>query len=253
MRTARSLSAFVVFIFSWLFLVSPPIAADTEYRITACRLFDSRNIGSGSKITSSSSINIATREDAGSSQGGETGCGAPSTAGVVKLNIVLLLPESSGWARLYPAGETEPLSTTINASSGVTNETNGADIPVGDDGEITLNSSVSAAHYIIDLVGWHDAAGESREHSNPPYMIGPRHRRFLTFSSAPFAGLSPGDRLIVSMSGTVGPFVDHEGEWVYWDGSSWVFETPVDGDLAYESATGKYWKYRASLATWSEV
>lgn len=228
-------------------------AAQIEMTNSPCRLFDSRNIGAGNKITSAATVNIATREAAGDGQGGEIGCGAPSTAAGVIVNIVLLLPESGGWARLYPAGGAEPLSTTINASANIANETNGAMILVGDDGEVTLHTSISAAHFVIDLIGWIDGSGESREHTNPSHTVGPRFRRILTFTNAPFGGVSPGDRFLVSESGTVGPLVGHENEWMYYDGSGWVFEAPVDGDLAYESATGKYFGYRANLDTWNEI
>lgn len=248
MRSLQVLKSFVFVLF-----VASTAAAQIELRASPCRLYDSRGIGAGNKLTSSANEDITTRGAAGNSQGGETGCGAPPTAMAVVVNIVLLSPESTGWARFFPQGGTEPLATTVNASASVANEANSAILLVGDNGEITLHMSITASHVIIDLVGWVDGSGESREHTNPSYVVGPRFRRFLTTTNAPIGGLSPGDRFLVAASGTVGPLVGHENEWMYWDGSTWVFEKPLDGDLAYESATGKYFGYRASFDTWNEL
>lgn len=125
--------------------------ADTVLRTTPCRLFDSRNIGTGDKIISAT---IETLSDAGTAQGGESNCDVPSTAVGVVLNLTAFQPNSGGWARLWATGEPEPLSTSINAFSGAGNEATGLIVATGTGGEISLTSSIAGSHYIIDLAGY---------------------------------------------------------------------------------------------------
>lgn len=226
-------------------------AAEIEFRTTQCRLYDSRNVGTGAKITTAT---IETRGDAGSGQGGESGCGAPPTASGVVVNLVSFEAVSAGHGRLWAFGETEPLAVSINVATTVAENT-GLLVLVGDDGKLSWHS-VFTGHLVIELSGWIDGAGESRERSSPSNVIGPRHRRFLTFQNVPFAPgvVDAGDRFVVSSSGTVGAFVGHENEWVYWDGSGWIFEEPQDGDLGFEASSGDYWRYRAlDTPEWSRL
>lgn len=240
----------LVFVVSLLFPVYLS-AADIELRQTPCRLYDSRIAGTGSKINSTTIETFKGRVST-ASQGAESGCGIKETSIGAVVNLIVFQPESGGWARVWAKDKTEPLSTSINSSPGILNESTGLMTMIGTNGQLSLNSSITLAHYIVDLTGEIDGAGESLERGNPSHTTGPRLRRVLTFINAPFAAL-PGDRAIVSPTGAVGPFVGHENEFVYWDGASWIFEVPVYGDIAYESSTDKYWKYNAVLASWSEI
>lgn len=144
-------------------------AAEVVLRDTPCRLYDSRNVGglgSGSKISSSTGATIETFDtdlDVVSftsngidynMQGGETGCRVPASATGVVINLTAFQPDSSGWARLWSYGSTEPLSTSINVTSGQLNEATGLMVKSGTDGKISLSTIITTSHYVIDLAGY---------------------------------------------------------------------------------------------------
>lgn len=217
------------------------LAQGITMRATPCRLFDSRNIGGagmGSKINAAS---IETYGAAGDVQGGQADCGVPHTASAVVLNLVVFQPDSGGWARMWACGATEPLSTSVNAFLGSANEATGLLVKLGTDGKISLNASITAAHYVIDLSGYIDGGGEAG-------FQAPRLRRFRYVVTYPFlpGTLEAGDRFLVSPSGAVGDFYGHGNEWAYWTGAAWVFEPPADGDLGYAWAEGIYYRYKGS-------
>lgn len=137
-----------------LFSAKDAVAAEIALRETACRLYDSRNIGGlglGSKI---STATIETMGDAGGSQGGEIGCGVPSTATGVILNLTVYQPTSSGYARLWPYGATEPLPPSITFASGQQDEASGLMVSLGTAGKLSANLPFGASHFIVDLAGW---------------------------------------------------------------------------------------------------
>lgn len=82
----------------------------------------------------------------------------------------------------------------------------------------------------------------------------PQLRYVETFLNAPVAGMEICDRLIVS-EGAVGPFDGHDHEYAYYLGgdpslvSSWAFQEPFDGDLAYVvGPSAKYYRFRSTGA-----
>lgn len=223
-------------------------ATDLQLRTTPCRLYDSRNIGVGSKITNAT---ILAWGNAGSAQGGEASCGAPETAEAVVVNVISFEATTPGHGRLWPYQATEPLASSINVTAALAENT-GLMVNLGTDGKLSWNA-VYSGHLVIDLAGWldSDGAGVGRDDFDAP-----RHRRVLTIVNAPFApgAVVPGDRFLVAASGTVGAFAGHENEWVYWTGSAWVFEEPGDGDLAFDASTGLYYRYRAlGSAGWAQL
>lgn len=262
-RVGRSLACYVNCGILLTVLAGAAQAAEIEIRNTACRLYDSRHVGgynTGSAVSSATidaqavSLDTVAFSQGGISynaQGGQAGCRARSGDNAVTLSVLIWSPSASGWGRFWPFGESEPLSTNINSSGG-TNENSGVPVTLGEDGRISYHASFTS-HLIVELMGSKDGSGFSRESADPPQVTGPRHRRFLTFANAPFLGSGVGDRLIVSASGTVGAFAGHENEWAVWNGDGWEFETPVDGDLAYDASTGNYWRYRGSTAAWGQL
>lgn len=67
---------------------------------------------------------------------------------------------------------------------------------------------------------------------------------FLTFTNAPLApeALTPGDTFVVFNG--VGAFAGHDREFAIWNGSTWIFEAPHEGDLAMDISTAIYYRYR---------
>lgn len=238
-------------------------AGEVVLRDTPCRLFDSRNIGGtglGPKISSGT---IETWNNAGSAQGGESGCGIPAGSTGAIINLIAFAPESSGWARLWAYGLTEPLSTSINVTSGQLNEASGLTVHVGTGGKISLNASIGASHYIVDLAGHIDGSGGA--HPFGVELKAPLLRRVLSMVNAPVGGLAAGDRLLV-IDATANPFIGHDNEYATWRGlgscdpstaGCWLFEEPNDGDLAYVASngtSGALWAYQAiGSATWKEL
>lgn len=244
-------------------------AGDVELRPTPCRIFDSRHIGGlnqGPKVSSATIETTAASLDGVAftsggrnynAQGGESGCRVKtaSAKGAI-FNVIVSAPESGGWARFWAFGETEPLSTSINAFYGAANEVAGIMVHLGAGGKVSLNASITGAHYIVDLSGALDGPG------GPVEPRAPKLVRVLTFANAPIAGQEMGNRLIVS-PGAVGPFDGHDNQYAIWKGipscdptdeECWQFEDPVDGDLAYVSApSGMYSKFRSSIPSWSAV
>lgn len=244
-----------IFFICAAFAAVPVDAAGLVLRDTPCRLFDSRNIGTGSKITSAT---IETWGSPGTSQGGEAGCGVPYGSSGVLLNLTVFDPNSAGFVRLWRFGSTQPLSTALSFSSGQLDECAGLTVGVGiQNGKMSLNSPFLGAHFILDLAGWIDGGGGGSEG-----LPAPRHLRFLSTTNAPVTGLSGGDRLLV-LNPTANPFIGHDNEFATWKGipscdpttaACWSFEMPSDGDFAYEASTALYWRFRLlSFESWDIV
>jgi len=125
---------------------------------------DTRNIGGvgmGSKLDSSSfpftvSVTDVHKDPDNPTinvQGGQGGCDVPSDSSGIFGQFTVLSPDSGGYARLWPHGESEPLSSTINAFNSLP-ETTGISIRLGFDGQLHLTSTISAAHYVIDITAY---------------------------------------------------------------------------------------------------
>lgn len=163
-RTCRVVLSLVVGATA-LLPVSGAQAAEIQLRETACRLYDSRQIGglnAGTKISSTtietqdSDLSAVAFTSGGRSynmQGGEVDCTVPESAIGAILNVVLYQPDSVGNATIWPAGKTQPLSTSIN-SSGALNEATGLHVRLGASGQLSLAATITGAHYIIDLSGY---------------------------------------------------------------------------------------------------
>lgn len=222
-------------------------ATDLEMLGQPCRIADTRVTSTPVAANSSSSFSFDYAASAG--QGGTSGCGIPTTAKTAKL-IIHSTPTtaSSGYIKVYDGtiSGAQVFASLVLDSAGQY-RTIQLDVPTGGL-SFAVYSNVQS-HVVVDVIGWADGGGSAADDA-------PRLRRFLTTANAPFSpgAVSPGDRFLVASSGTVGTFVGHEGEWVYWDGSGWVFEVPRDGDLGFEAATGNYYRYRAlGVAGWKQV
>lgn len=152
--------------------VCSPLAVygdEIELRQTACRLFDSRQIGglnAGPKITSATietshadldAVVFTANGRSYNAQGGESGCRVPSKAGVtgatgVIVSVVVFQPNGVGNATLWPAGLPQPFSTSINSSGAVT-EVTSIMARLGAAGQLSLASTIPGSHYVVDLVG----------------------------------------------------------------------------------------------------
>jgi hypothetical protein len=121
------------------------------YTVTPCRLVDTRSPPGptggpplGANTTRSFPVTGA--------------CGVPADARSVALNVTAVNPTDVGDLRLYPAGQTAPLASTINFAPGRT-RANNAIVPVGANGQVSVQcdmpvGSTGQTNMILDVFGY---------------------------------------------------------------------------------------------------
>jgi hypothetical protein len=120
------------------------------FTVAPCRVVDTRS-GSGAPVGGPALAAQSTRVFALTGH-----CGIPSTAQAVALNVTVTQPGGAGNVRLFPAGLTLPLVSTVNYALGQTRGTN-AVIALDADGEIAVYADQapgSTVHVIIDVSGY---------------------------------------------------------------------------------------------------
>jgi hypothetical protein len=122
----------------------PP--ANSLYTVTPCRVLDTREAPWGAPLAAGTD-NVFLVEG--------SACGIPSTAVAVSLNVTATQPTSAGHLRLYPAGETRPLASTVNYVAGQT-RANNAITPLGPGGDLAVyvGQASGTVHVIIDVTGY---------------------------------------------------------------------------------------------------
>ncbi len=113
--------------------------------------------------------------------------GLPSDASAVQLNVTTVNASAESFLTLYGSGTTRPLASTMNPDVGQTSF-NGAVIPVGSNGAISIYNHVGSVDVIIDVTGYyvdhhhhhhHDDRYYNKEASNAKYLEGPPSLRVL--------------------------------------------------------------------------
>ena len=127
------------------YFYSPPPAPADFYTLAPCRRVDTRT-GNGGAIASGARRTFAITG----------GCGVPTTAQAVAVNVTVVAPPASGFLALYP-GNAIPLGTsTINFTAGRT-RANNAVLRLATDGAGTLavhNAAPAATDLVIDISGY---------------------------------------------------------------------------------------------------
>jgi uncharacterized repeat protein (TIGR01451 family) len=127
-----------------LVVVSPPT---DFYTLTPCRVFDTRELSGptlGTPLTCGTGQSFAV---AGK-------CEVPSSAKAVSLNLTGTASTAQGNLRLFPAGESTPLVSTLNYTAGLT-RANNAVVALGPDGQISVLCSPSGTtHVVLDVNGY---------------------------------------------------------------------------------------------------
>jgi hypothetical protein len=116
------------------------------FTVTACRLFDSREVFGGPTPFAAGSRN--TVAVAGH-------CGISTTAAAVSLNVTVTAPTAQGHVRLFSSGAALPLVSTINYVAGQT-RANNAITALGAAGalDVYVGQSGGSVHVIIDVNGY---------------------------------------------------------------------------------------------------
>lgn len=122
------------------------------YPLTPCRVVDTRS-GYGGVITLGTVRTFTIK--------GANGCGVPTDAQAVALNITITQPTMSGnaWLALYPSGTTWPGISTINFASTDTSLANGAIVPLGsgtsNELSVTTLAKTGTVQLILDVTGYY--------------------------------------------------------------------------------------------------
>ncbi|MEO8372887.1 MAG: BACON domain-containing protein, partial [Candidatus Solibacter sp.] len=116
------------------------------YPVTPCRLVDTR-IGTGAlagpAIVASQNRTFPVLSSP---------CNIPAAARAYALNVTVIPSSSFGFLSIWPAGNPQPVVSTLNAPTGAVTA-NAAIVPSGDNGAITVIASHSAA-LILDINGY---------------------------------------------------------------------------------------------------
>jgi uncharacterized repeat protein (TIGR01451 family) len=120
------------------------------YTLTPCRVLDTRRpdgpLGGPA---------LAARADRTFVLAGS--CGIPATAKAVSVNLTVTGSTTPGDLRLYPAGSSLPLVSSINFGPGRT-RANNATLPLGAGGAITVRCVLvgGTVHFILDVNGYYE-------------------------------------------------------------------------------------------------
>jgi sugar lactone lactonase YvrE len=118
--------------------------------VTPCRVADTRNPDGpfgGPELTANTSREFDIPQSA---------CSIPANAVAYSLNVTVVPNASLGYLTLWPAGETQPLVSTLNSDGRV--KANAAIIPAGTNGGVSIFVS-DPTQIILDIDGYFVAAG----------------------------------------------------------------------------------------------
>ena len=120
------------------------------YALTPCRVADTRGNGFTGTYGTPSLVAYANRSF---TIGGQ--CGVPADAAAVTFNFTIVNTTSDGDLRVVPAGITLPVVSTLNWIPATTVIANGALVPLGTAGAITVhNDGSTPVDLVIDVTGY---------------------------------------------------------------------------------------------------
>ena len=122
--------------------------------VTPCRVADTRGNGFTGQYGPPALDANATRSFTITGQ-----CGIPAIAAAVSFNFTALNVGGQGDLRVFPAGSSVPLVSTLNYNANTPNIANAAIVPLGTAGAITVQADATSIDLIIDLNGYYAGAG----------------------------------------------------------------------------------------------
>lgn len=136
-----------------VFAVVPAVEAAgpfSYYALTPCRVADTRGNGFTGSYGPPSLVAFADRSF---TIGGQ--CGIPVDAAAVTFNFTIVNTTSNGDLRVFPAGVPLPVVSTLNWIPATTVIANGALVPLGTGGAITVhNDGSTSVNLVIDVTGY---------------------------------------------------------------------------------------------------
>ena len=125
--------------------------------VTPCRVADTRGNGFTGAYGPPSLVANADRNFTIVGQ-----CGIPNGASAVSFNFAALNVGGAGDLRVFPAGGTVPLVSTMNYNANTPNIANAAVVPLGSGGAITVRADAVAVDLIIDVNGYYASAAANQ-------------------------------------------------------------------------------------------
>lgn len=125
-----------------------PTEASSFVGITPCRVVDTRGNGFGGAYGPPLLLAEIARDFVLTGR-----CGLPANAVAVSLNFTVVTPTGDGFLATFPAAGAVPLVSTLNFRAGQV-LANAAIVPLGTGGAITVYSSGSSTHLLIDVNGY---------------------------------------------------------------------------------------------------
>jgi aryl-phospho-beta-D-glucosidase BglC (GH1 family) len=133
------------------FVLATDNPAQAFYPVTPCRVADTRNaagpLGAPS-LSANQSRNFPVLLSA---------CGLPANAQAYSLNFTVVPRGPLGYLATWPAGQTQPVVSTLNATTGAVTA-NGAIVPAGASGDISVFAT-NDTDLVIDVNGYFAAPG----------------------------------------------------------------------------------------------
>jgi hypothetical protein len=114
--------------------------------VTPCRVIDTRKADGpfgGPQVASGALRTIAIPN---------SGCGIPTVALAYSVNVAVVPAGPLGYLTLWPAGELQPMASTLNALDGRV-KSNATIVPAGVGGSISMFAS-DATHVVLDITGY---------------------------------------------------------------------------------------------------
>ena len=136
--------------FFFLVVLSTTKSAHAQYSffaLTPCRVVDTRNPNSvdGGPILTAGTRSFTIRGV----------CGVPTTAKAVSLNVAITGASSNGYLTLWPSGQTQPITATINFSTADQALSNGAIIGLSTNAQdLSVFNASNSVHVILDVTGY---------------------------------------------------------------------------------------------------
>lgn len=122
------------------------------YAVTPCRLINTRTTDAPALVSKAAARNFAVWNTAG--------CGIPTGAKAVTVNLAVVAPTGGGNIRLWPYGITMPTVATINFDPNEPAISNGAVVPLGTDPTYQMSAWGAFGNYnetaniVIDVTGY---------------------------------------------------------------------------------------------------
>ncbi len=169
-----------------------PGASQIFMPVTPARLYDSRSIGMPLQPGEVRRITV---------EGGASP--APSEAVAVALNLTGVMPDQTGFIRVFPCDVAEPAVSTLNPRLGQA-RANSAIVPTAGDGTICLTSNVTS-HFIVDITGWFGNVGGEQFVPLRPLRIADTRQNHPELNGGGGAVmLEPGRTLAIRVAGNRG-------------------------------------------------